>query len=80
LAYVFIATRLGVRLLNQQKNLLVSDVFLLLSAVFALGLGITDTMVYRISGLDDKEIVDPSVLIKMGKVLPFLLESVNFAN
>lgn len=62
---------MGVRLLNQQKNLVVSDVFLLLSAVFALGLGITDTMAYKLGGLGSEEIEDPSTLTKLGKVLSF---------
>ena len=60
---------MAVRLFNQQKALLVSDVFLLLSSVFALGLVITDTMIYKLGGLSDKDIEDPSTLIRMGKVL-----------
>ncbi|EPE34168.1 hypothetical protein GLAREA_07181 [Glarea lozoyensis ATCC 20868] len=67
-AYVFVATRMFVRLHNQQKNLLVSDLLLLLSAVFALGLAITDTMTYELGGLGDEEIVDASTLIKLRKI------------
>jgi hypothetical protein len=71
---------LFLRLHKQQKNLLVSDLFLLLFAVFALELVITDTMTYKLGGLGDKEIGDASTLIKMGKVLPFFPIFVNFAN
>jgi len=57
-----------VRLVNQQKSLVVSDVFLLLSALFALGLIITDTMTYKLGGLSDVEFDEPNKLVKLGKV------------
>jgi hypothetical protein len=68
-----------VRLHKQQKNLLVSDGLLLLSAVFALGLGVTDTMTYKLGGLGDEEIGDADTSIRLAKVLPFFSISVNFA-
>ncbi|TVY35991.1 hypothetical protein LOCC1_G007591, partial [Lachnellula occidentalis] len=68
IAYAFVATRMAIRLFNQQKALLVSDVFLLLSSAFALGLAITDTLTYKLGGLDGKDIEDPSTLVRMGKI------------
>ncbi|TVY44736.1 hypothetical protein LSUB1_G002972 [Lachnellula subtilissima] len=68
IAYAFVATRMAVRLFNQQKALLVSDVFLLLSSAFALGLVVTDTMTYKLGGLSNKDIEDTSTLIRMGKI------------
>ncbi|TVY13375.1 hypothetical protein LARI1_G008760 [Lachnellula arida] len=68
IAYVFVATRMGVRLFNQQKALLVSDMFLLVSCVFALGLVLTDTMTYKLGGLDGVDITDPDTSIRLGKI------------
>lgn len=59
---------MAVRLVNQQKALLVSDVLLLVSCVFALGLIITDTMTYKLGALSGKDIEDPDTLIRLGKV------------
>ncbi|TVY54510.1 hypothetical protein LCER1_G005952 [Lachnellula cervina] len=68
IAYAFVATRMAVRLVNQQKALLVSDVLLLVSCVFALGLIITDTMTYKLGALSGKDIEDPDTLIRLGKI------------
>lgn len=69
LAFAFVATRMGLRLVNQQKNLLASDILLLISAALALGLGIGDTMTYKLGGMGSEEVDDPSINIKLGKVL-----------
>jgi hypothetical protein len=60
--------RMFVRIHKQQKNLLVSDLLLLLSSIFALGLAITDTMTYKLGGLGDKDIVDANTRIRIRKV------------
>jgi hypothetical protein len=62
-----------VRLINQQKGLVVSDAFLLLSALFALALAICDTITYQLGGLSGVEIDDPAKLIKLGKARKSLL-------
>ncbi|KAF2500935.1 hypothetical protein BU16DRAFT_522018 [Lophium mytilinum] len=68
ISFIFVGTRLVVRLLQQQKSLVVSDAFLLISSILALGLAITDTMTYQLGGMGDAEVEDPKKIVKLAKI------------
>ncbi|KAF2814586.1 uncharacterized protein BDZ99DRAFT_548581 [Mytilinidion resinicola] len=57
-----------VRLPQQQKSLVVSDAFLLISCLFSLTLVITDTMTYQLGGLSGADIEDPKKIVKLAKI------------
>lgn len=69
LSWILVATRMIMRLLNQQKHLLASDALLIISAIFALALVVTDTMTYRLGGMDADAQLTDSTLIKLAKVM-----------
>jgi len=68
IAYVLVVMRLVVRVALKQRHLVLSDVFLVVGALCALGIVICDTISYRMGAMDDYNMTGTSVTItELGK-------------
>ncbi|GAB7325725.1 hypothetical protein MBLNU13_g09686t3 [Cladosporium sp. NU13] len=80
LAYTLVGLRIGVRLARrQQRNAVVSDVFLIISALMCLGLIVCDTLTYTLGAMKP-ETVSASVITADDTAKQLALNKISFAS